>query len=146
VKTKTLLLLLVSNTCSAGLISFGVNDIPIARAIAVDPKYTEAACRAQEAFLIQIGFASQLQLATNYANDQVDSINKRVGNSVAAFIDKNTPLRAKDVFLIAAIGYTALVKKQVTQGFRDPLFSSITHVVSVGEQEQSFATTFSTSF
>ena len=90
-----------------------------------DPKYHDAAFKAQQAFLNQSGFTS----GYNKLTEQVSS---RGTAAIKYVVENGTPFSAKDVFFVVGTAYAAGVKKQFTKKFRDPLFHSITHTITIG--------------
>lgn len=131
-----ILSLVMSNVCYAGPISFTVNDIPIANSLVQDPTYNYAACRAQEAFLMQIGVANQLNVFTGQINSYADRLADRAQGTVMRFIDKNTPLKSKDVFMAIGLSYTILVKRQISKSFDNPFFKRVSHSIDISESQQ----------
>lgn len=122
----SLLLLLVSATAYADPMDATLNSVPAFSSMAGDPKYKNAADKAQEAFLIQTG-------VTQSVDKTKVVITKIADEKASKAINENTPFRAKDVYFVAGTSYALLVKKQVTQKFKNPIFPSVTHVVTVGK-------------
>jgi hypothetical protein len=101
------------------------NDAPLFWSILnEDPKYHDAAFKAQEAFFVQSGVTPFTGKLNNYVTDKTT-------NAVVGFIDNDTPFTAKSVFFVIGTAYTVCVKKQITKSFRDPLWERLTHTVSV---------------
>lgn len=139
-RASLLLLLFMPTMCLAvdgvpGIPS--INEVPAFWGMTgSDPRYRDAAFKAQEAFFIQTGIASQYNLVTGYVNGQVSKVATTAERHTATFIDENTPLNSKHVFFAVAIGYTAIVKKEVTRSFRNPLWHGMTNTVTVGQKQQ----------
>jgi hypothetical protein len=94
-------------------------------------------CKAQEAFFIQSGITTQYGLVAGYISRGVTKISGKVESVAIKAIDKYTPLNNKPVLFIVAVGYTALVKKEVVRSFQSPLFSGVTNTVAISGARQS---------
>lgn len=139
-KLSWLIILLLPSVCLAdGLPAIpSPNDIPMFWGMTGnDPAYHEAAFKAQQAFLIQIGFMAQYNMVTGFISSEVTKVAQTAQNKVAAVIDEDTPLDSKQVFFAIAMGYTVAVKKELTQKFRNPLFRSVRHTATVGQDHGS---------
>jgi hypothetical protein len=95
-----------------------------------NPKYKSATDKAQEAFLIQTGI-------TENVNRTEVAVTKVATEKTTKAIENNTPFKAKDVFFVGGMTYAICVKKQVVQKFKDPVFPSVTHIVTVGKDSGS---------
>ena len=95
-----------------------------------DPKYADAANKAQQAFLTQTGILTQYNQLNGYI----------VGNAthqVSTTIDSNTPFSSKGLFFVMGTAYEVGVKKQVSKSFNNPFIPGMTNSISVGEHSQS---------
>lgn len=105
-------------------LSTSLNNLPIATTIfSDDPKYHDALFKAQEAFFKQTGFS---QGVDNGAGIVVGNVRSKA----TTFIDGGTPFNSKQILFVGVAAYSILVKKQVTQKFKDPVFHSVTHTFS----------------
>jgi hypothetical protein len=124
--------LLITYTPSVLAQEFGgvpsINSIPFFTTVLArdNPKYTPAASAAQEALFLQIGLTQQVNLITGF-------LNKEATNKATYVVENYTPFTSKQVFFIAAVAYSAGVKKQITQKFRNPMFKSVNHIVTVSQ-------------
>jgi len=142
VRLSVLLAFLMPTMCFAD--GYGVPGIPSINEVPAfwgmlnnDPKYHDAAFKAQEAFFLQTGITQHYQLVTGYVSGKVTNVAKFAERNTAQFIDENTPLNSKHVFFAVGFGYAVLVKKEVTQKFRNPLFRNINHTVTIGQGHES---------
>lgn len=139
-KLSWLLLLLPSMCLAEGLpVLPSINEAPLFWGlVGNDPRYHDAAFKAQEAFFIQSGVTGAYNMVTGYVGDRVNRVGKVVESKVATVIDDDTPLNSKHVFFVVGMGYTVAVKKEITQGFRDPFFKNVSHTITVGRDKQVF--------
>lgn len=101
------------------------NDIPLFYGlIGEKAAYRDAAFKAQQAFLIQTGITPMFDKLNGY-------VAATVTNKVNFVIDTYTPFTSKNVAVVVATAYTVCVKKQFTKQFRDPVFHSVMHTVSL---------------
>lgn len=129
-----LLLLFLPATCLADGLMPSINDVPLFWGLTQNnPTYKTAAFKAQEAFFVQSGVTKQYGLITDFTSN----VSHKVEGAVADTIDNHTPLSSKHVLFVVAVGYTALVKKEVTRSFKNPLFPIVTNTVSIGESHKS---------
>lgn len=131
--------MMMSTTCFAGGIDVvpSLNDAPVFWGMLNnDPKYHDAAFKAQQAFLIQSGIQRQYDMVKNYVSGQVDKVAKVAEHEAVAVIENNTPLKATQVFFVIGAGYTIAVKKEITQRFRNPLFKNVRHSITLGQERQ----------
>ncbi len=145
--TKSSILMLAAGLLTLGLslaraddftVSSQLNNLAIASTlISEDPRYRDALLKAQEAFFKQIGFSQNLDKFSVM-------IAEGAKNKTASAIDNHTPLSSKHVFFSAAIAYSVLVKKQVSQRFRDPFNKDIIHIVTA--TKDSYATSIQIPF
>src|ERR1017187_2322509 len=109
----------------------GPNSLPIFYTfIGENPKYHDAVCKAQEAFFMQTGVTPMF----NKVNDYVSN---RVTTKVSTTIDRSTPFASRHVYFIAGTIYVIGVKKQVSQSFRNPLWSRLNHSITLSATEVS---------
>jgi hypothetical protein len=87
-------------------------------------KYRDAAFKAQEAFFLQSGIAQQYELVTRYISYNAVNTAKKL---------EHEALNSEYVFLIAGISYSALIRKEVTQTFRNPFLRNVSHVVTLSK-------------
>lgn len=105
---------------------FSLNSVPALSAAVGEARYKAAADKAQEAFLIQSGIEQKF--------DQVKVVvTKSATETTTKAIDNNTPFKSKDVFFVAGTGYAIFVKKSITQKFKNPIFPTVMHTVTVGK-------------
>lgn len=104
-----------------------------------DPKYHDAAFKAQQAFFIQSGIQRQYDMVKNYVSGQVTKVAQTAEHQVVVLIDDNTPLKAQQVFFVVGAGYTIAVKKEFTQRFRNPFFKNVSHSITVGQDKQALS-------
>ena len=133
-RVLSLLLIMYSTACLAdgvGSIPLSPKDAPLFYSVlGQDPKYHDAAFKAQEAFLIQTGFIANYDKLTSY-------MTTKATNTATYVIDNGTPFSSKDVFFAAGTVYVLCVKKQYSRSFKNPFFPAVTNTVSVGQQQQS---------
>lgn len=120
-KYSTLLILFLTSPVFAQEFIPGMNLPPIP---VPDAKYQEAVNKAVQAAYVQTGTAAQVSFVTKAAGDKATS-----GANATVF--KSTPFKAEQIVFIGGITYAALVKKQVTKSFRNPLFRNVTNTISV---------------
>jgi hypothetical protein len=92
-----------------------------------NPQYHEAAFQAQKAFFLQTGFTPQWDHFQSTTTDRTKTTTMR-------YIDDNTPLASKDVFAVAAVGYT-LFSKKFTAGFANPFFPRLKNTITLSQNE-----------
>jgi len=127
----SLLVFFVSAACFADGLPISPNDIPLFYSfVGEDPKYHDAAYKAQEAFFIQSGVTPMYNKVSAMATDKATS-------TATYLIDKDTPLNSKDVFFVVGAAYTVGVKKHINKSFKNPLFPSVTNTVDVSQQQGS---------
>lgn len=137
-KLSILILSLLPTTCFANNLVPSINEVPaLWGMLGNDPRYYYAAFKAQEAFFVQSGFTTQYNTLTGYASDRITVVAKIAERKTAAAIDMYTPLSSRHVFFAVALSYTAIVKKEITRGFRNPLFHNVSHTITVGQHGQS---------
>lgn len=120
-KYLTLATLLIANSVFAQEFIPGMNLPPIPMS---DAKYQEAVNKAVQAAYVQTGAASNISFVTKKAGDQALI-------TTNATIFKNTPFKAEQVVFVGGVAYAAIVKKQVTKSFRNPLFRNVTNTISL---------------
>jgi hypothetical protein len=105
--------------------TLGLNNQPIFYSMVnQNPVYHDAAFKAQEAFLVQTGVTPMTDRIAGYVTSSAQ-------NKATTIINNETPLNAGTLYLVGGAAYTVLVKKQINQHFRDPIFRSITHTIHV---------------
>ena len=110
--------------------SLGLNSQPLFYSLVnQNPTYHDAAFKAQEAFFLQTGVTPLADKATNQV--ATDATNR------ATTFFNETPLDSKTVFIVGAMTYSALVRKQVTEKFHNPVFTSVTHTITVNQNSAS---------
>ena len=125
------LILLFATTALADGLPTSPNSVPLFYGLlGSDPKYHDAAFKAQQAFLIQTGFTPMYDKVNGYATSKVT-------NGVTYTIDTYTPFSSRDVFFTVGAVYTVCVKKQIVQKFSDPLNHSIKHTISLDRNNAS---------
>lgn len=95
-----------------------------------DPKYRDAAFKAQEAFMIQTGIATDYTLLSKFVNNEVEKRAKGVKSNVVFKPNK-------EIMLMFGIGAAWLTRKEVTHRFRSPFFANVNHTVTLGQSQQS---------
>jgi hypothetical protein len=117
--------------CRADGVSTNINDVPLFYSIINEqPKYHDAAFKAQEAFLIQTGISPMYNKVNGYVTDKATK-------QASSAIDDNMPFSSKQAMVVVGAIYTVGIKKHVTRTFRNPIFPSVTNTVDVSEQQQS---------
>ncbi len=127
------MLVLISLAAHAGdIASNSLNSVPLFYGLmGENPRYQAAASKAQEAFLIQTG-------VTPAADKTANVVTQKVTDQATKTIESNTPFKAKDVFFVGGAAYAVCIKHQVTSKFKDPLFPTMSHTVTVGKDSGSF--------
>lgn len=137
VLTASLLMVVPQLALADGAVGL-LNSTPIFYSIInQNPRYHDAALKAQEAFFVQTGVARGIASVDGY-------VTHAAVDNVSSLIDRNTFLNSKALYTFGGLLYTIGVKKEIRRGFKDPLFPSITHSVDIGTQTQS--TSLSISF
>ena len=98
-----------------------IPDIPVP-----DARYQQAVNKAVQAASMQSGFQGDLNKATEI------TMNK--ATAVATNVIGYTPFKPQHVFFAAGITYAALVKKEVTKSFRNPVLPNVTNTISVSDK------------
>jgi hypothetical protein len=130
-KLSSLAVALLTSSALADGIPTSPNDVPLFYGVlGENPKYHDAAFKAQEAFLIQSGFTP----VYNQLNSYVAS---KATNTATYAVDTYTPFKAKDVAFVGGAAYAVFVKKSITQNFSNPIDRSISHTISVTQNSVS---------
>jgi hypothetical protein len=117
-------------TADNSKLSQPLNSVPLTYIlIGEDPKYHDAAFKAQEAILLEVGLTQELSAV-------IEGSAVHLQNKTATFIDSNTPLDSNSVFFAAGMGYSLGVKRKVTQTFRNPVFKQFKHTISLDQKVQ----------
>ena len=123
-KALKALILLFPTACMADGALPNPGSIPLFwSAFNQDPRYHDAAFKAQEAFLLQVGFTP----AYNNLNSYVSG---KAKNTVTTMLDE-TPLTSKGVYTVVGVVYTEGLKKQISQTFKDPICPVIQHTINL---------------
>ena len=126
----SLAMLLIPSTCWGNDIlslNSDLNNLPIFYDILGDiPKYHDALQKAQEACFKQIGLTEQIEHITVYTT-------AKATNTATVAINRHTPFNADRVAAIGYAVYSVGVKKHITQKFRNPLFHSVMHTITLSE-------------
>jgi hypothetical protein len=130
-RVSSILAFFVCCSSQAGVMP-NINDVPLIYAMLGEHANREACFKAQEAMFIQTGITARYSLVTGYVDGKVNGVAKYLEHGTANVIDEYTPLNSRTVFFIVGTGYVVVVKRQITQGFRNPIFPTVSHGVTVG--------------
>lgn len=112
--------------------SINPDDAPIFWSILGQKEtYHDAAFKAQQAFFIQTGFTATYNKLNGY-------ISGKATNAVNNFVDDNLPISSKTLAFAVGTVYAVGIKKQVSKSFKNPIWPSVTHDVTVSPTEGSF--------
>ena len=124
-KYSALLLLMICTRAGAFDVFSGsgvsLPDIP-----SPDPKYHDAINKAAEATFKQSGFKADVDKAADVTTKKVTA----VANTAISY----TPFKPEHVFFVGGVTYAALVKKEVTKSFKNPMFPNVTNTISVSDK------------
>jgi hypothetical protein len=129
-RTASASLLLLSAPAFAGGLP-SINDIPIIRSD--DPHYSEAARKLQEAILLQTGITQEYDLITGRVSTVASEYGSKAQRKIATTVDPYLPITSQQLFVASGLLYTAVVKKQFSRQFKNPIFKQVSHSISVGE-------------
>lgn len=129
---STAMMLLLPATVLAGGVP--LDQVPLFwGATGQNPKYHDAAFKAQEAFLVQSGIGPAV-------NKVSDIVTGTVKNRVTAVAEKVIPFPTRGIAAVVGTVYTVGVKKQVNYTFANPLVRAISHAISMSPDGGSITT------
>lgn len=118
------LLLLSSSVAQASDVIPPIEDMPILRTD--NARYSNATVAFQKALFVQLGIVRNFNMVRTWVNHKSDGI----AGDATAVVQR---LPAGSVAMgVAAVAYSVMVKKQVGKQFKNPLFTKISHDVTVG--------------
>lgn len=101
----------------------GISDVNIPFE---DARYQQAINKAVQATAAQTGITANINLFTSKTAE--------IATQKATYvIGRYTPFKASQVFFVAGVSYAAIVRKQVTKSFRNPMFENVTNTISLSK-------------
>ena len=134
------LMLLLPSLCSAGNLP-SLNSVPIFWSLLGNkPQYRDASEAAQKAFFLQSGLYSKYSMVDAYFSNEINQLTRQAEYGAAYFIDEHTPLNSKHVLFMVGASYTIFIRKEFTQGFKNPVFKRVNHTIGIGENRAMLGT------
>lgn len=93
------------------------------------PKYKDAVCNAQRAFIVQSGIRDSYVAVKQAVNKKASRVSKKTIEAASSYIKDVSPIDTDYVVGVAAGAYTFLIQKSFQKTFNSPYTNKVKHYI-----------------